>query len=131
MRLDRIQEYSISLKEKSYLIPEEYNKQLMANLEKYDLGKIDEARIATELAMYGEKVNVTEELVRLSSHIKTFNKTIQMKEAVGRKLDFILQEMNREANTIASKSNSFEISSIIIEIKSELEKIREQIQNIE
>ena len=85
----------------------------------------------TEAAIYAEKVNITEELVRLKSHIRQFDKTLHSAESVGRKLDFIVQEINRETNTIASKVNNFGIASIVIEIKSEIEKIREQIQNVE
>ena len=84
-----------------------------------------------EAAIYAEKVNITEELVRLKSHIRQFDKTLHSTESVGRKLDFIVQEINRETNTIASKVNNFGIASIVIEIKSEIEKIREQIQNVE
>jgi len=112
-------------------IPENYAKELNENIEKYKIGVIDSDRIAMEIALYAEKVNITEELVRLDNHLKSFLNIIEKKEPIGRKLDFLLQEINREANTIASKSNSFEISSSVVEIKSELEKIREQIQNIE
>lgn len=83
------------------------------------------------MAVYADRCNITEELVRLKSHLANFRKIIRLKEPVGRKLDFLFQEINREANTIASKSNSFEISTIVVDIKSELEKMREQIQNIE
>lgn len=110
---------------------ERYARELNENLEKYSIGVIDADRVATEIALFAEKINITEELVRLDSHLKNFLNIIEMTEPVGRKLDFLLQEINREANTIASKSNSFEISSSVVEIKSELEKIREQIQNIE
>ena len=110
---------------------EKYAEELNENIEKYNIGVIDRDRIATEIALFAEKINITEELVRLDSHLKNFLKIIEKNEPVGRKLDFLLQEINREANTIASKSNSFEISSSVVEIKSELEKIREQIQNIE
>lgn len=91
----------------------------------------DEARILQEAAIYAEKVNITEELVRLRSHIRQFDQTLCKAESVGRKLDFIVQEINRETNTIASKVNNFGVANIVIEIKSEIEKIREQIQNVE
>lgn len=112
-------------------IPSNYAKQLNDNISEYKIGVIDENRIATEIALYAEKVNITEELVRLASHLESFMKIIEKKEPIGRKLDFLVQEINREANTIASKSNSFDISTSVVEIKSELEKIREQVQNIE
>ena len=91
----------------------------------------DENRILTECAIFADKVAVDEELVRLESHFKAFLEFLNSKEAVGRKLDFLLQEMNRETNTIGSKCSDSEIAHTVVEMKSELEKIREQIQNIE
>lgn len=97
-----------------------------------DMGiQIDEARIAHEIAIFADKTNVTEEIVRLKSHFDQIADIIGQGGAAGRKLDFLVQEMNREVNTIGSKSPDFEISNDVIELKSELEKIREQIQNIE
>ncbi|MDK9709634.1 YicC/YloC family endoribonuclease [Acidaminobacter sp.] len=97
-----------------------------------DMGiQIDEARIAHEIAIFADKTNVTEEIVRLKSHFDQIADIIDQGGAAGRKLDFLVQEMNREVNTIGSKSPDFEISNDVIELKSELEKIREQIQNIE
>ncbi|MDR5658330.1 YicC/YloC family endoribonuclease [Serpentinicella sp. ANB-PHB4] len=93
--------------------------------------QIDDNRLAMEVAIYADKSNVTEEVVRLSSHIKQFEKSLDQTDSVGRKLDFIIQEMNREVNTIGSKTNDIIISNIVVELKSELEKIREQVQNIE
>ena len=87
--------------------------------------------MATELIVYADKVCVDEETVRLRSHIQNMKNTLQKDEAIGRKLDFIAQEMNREANTILSKANDKELSENAIELKTEIEKIREQIQNIE
>ena len=91
----------------------------------------DENRILTECAIFADKVAVDEEIVRLNSHFGAFLDFINAKEAVGRKMDFLLQEMNRETNTIGSKCSNTEIARIVVEMKSELEKIREQIQNIE
>lgn len=97
-----------------------------------DMGiQIDEVRIAHEIAIFADKTNVTEEIVRLKSHFDQIADIIDQGGAAGRKLDFLVQEMNREVNTIGSKSPDFEISNDVIELKSELEKIREQIQNIE
>ncbi len=93
--------------------------------------EIDENRLANELAFFADKSDITEELTRLTSHIRQFDQCLKATECVGRKLDFILQEMLREINTIGSKSGSLSISNLVIEAKSELEKIREQIQNIE
>lgn len=97
-----------------------------------DMGiQIDEARIAHEIAIFADKTNVTEEIVRLKSHFDQITSILDTGGATGRKLDFLVQEMNREVNTIGSKSPDFDISNDVIELKSELEKIREQIQNIE
>jgi uncharacterized protein (TIGR00255 family) len=93
--------------------------------------EVDPSRIIQEVAIYSDKVNITEEIVRLHSHLKQFYDIIESKTPVGRKLDFLIQEFNREANTIASKSNDAVITREIVDIKGEIEKIREQIQNIE
>lgn len=92
---------------------------------------VDEGRLLTEVTIFADKVCVDEEIVRLRSHIETTRKTLLEGGSIGRKLDFIAQEMNREANTILSKANDLEISNCAIELKTEIEKVREQIQNIE
>ena len=92
---------------------------------------IDENRILTECAIFADKVAVDEELVRLDSHFGAFLEFLEASEPVGRKMDFLLQEMNRETNTIGSKCSDSDIARTVVEMKSELEKIREQIQNIE
>lgn len=92
---------------------------------------VDEQRILTEAAIFSEKTAVDEETVRLRSHISQFRSLLDTEDIVGRKLDFIIQEMNREANTIGSKVQSLDITRVVIDIKSEIEKIREQVQNIE
>lgn len=92
---------------------------------------IDEARVLTEVAIFADKVSTDEETDRLCSHIKEFDKMLDSKEPVGRRMDFLIQEMNRETNTIGSKCNDIEVSKMVVEIKAEIEKIREQIQNIE
>ncbi len=92
---------------------------------------IDENRMMMEIAIFADRCNIDEELVRLNSHISQFRDTLEMDVPIGRKLDFLLQEMNREVNTIGSKANDLMVSKKVIEIKSELEKIREQTQNIE
>jgi len=91
----------------------------------------DESRIITEAAIYAEKISIAEEIVRLKSHFSQFEKIVRENAPVGRKLDFLLQEINREINTIGSKSLEVEIANRVIEAKSEIEKIREQVQNIE
>jgi uncharacterized protein (TIGR00255 family) len=93
--------------------------------------QIDESRLAQEVAMLADRMDITEELVRLRSHFKQFFSVISLSEPVGRKLDFLLQEINREVNTIGSKANDADIAALVVEMKSELEKVREQVQNIE
>jgi uncharacterized protein (TIGR00255 family) len=93
--------------------------------------QIDEQRILTEVAIYADKVAIDEELVRLSSHFDAFYDIVKSNEPAGRKLDFLLQEMNRETNTIGSKAANTETAHLVVSIKNELEKIREQVQNIE
>lgn len=93
--------------------------------------EIDESRIALEVAILSDKSAIDEEITRLKSHLSQFKDTLELDEAIGRKLDFIIQEMNREANTIASKSIDINMTNYVIEIKNTIEKIREQVQNIE
>lgn len=92
---------------------------------------VDEARLAQEIALLADRSDITEELVRFGSHLQQFDETLLMEEPVGRKLDFLLQELNREVNTVGSKANDAEIASCVVQLKAELEKIREQVQNIE
>ncbi|MBQ8764892.1 MAG: YicC family protein [Clostridia bacterium] len=91
----------------------------------------DETRLLTEVAIFSDKVNVNEETVRLRSHVDQFTKMLDEGGSVGRKIDFLIQEMNREINTIGSKSNDLDIARIVIDVKAEIEKLREQIQNVE
>ena len=91
----------------------------------------DEARLLTEVAIFADKVNVNEETVRLRSHVEQFTKMLEDGGCVGRKIDFLIQEMNREINTIGSKSNDLDVARIVIDVKAEIEKLREQIQNVE
>jgi uncharacterized protein (TIGR00255 family) len=92
---------------------------------------VDEARLSQEVAIFAEKSDITEEIVRFRSHIGQFLEMLHSDEAIGRKVDFLIQEMNREVNTIGSKSSDADISRQVIEIKSELAKLREQVQNLE
>lgn len=111
---------------------EEHRKKLLLKVKELLSDKqMDEAVLATEMIVYADKVCVDEETVRLRSHINTLRDTLNEGDNIGRKLDFIAQEMNREANTILSKANDIEISNKAIDLKTEIEKIREQIQNIE
>lgn len=91
----------------------------------------DETRLLTEVAIFADKVNVNEETVRLRSHIEQFGQMLADGGSVGRKIDFLIQEMNREINTIGSKSNDLDVARIVIDVKAEIEKLREQIQNVE
>ncbi len=107
---------------------EKLYKKLSEILESKD---IDQQRILTESAIFAEKIAVDEETVRLRSHVSQFRELVNSDESIGRKLDFIVQEMNRETNTIGSKAQDLSITKIVVDMKAELEKIREQIQNIE
>ena len=110
----------------------EYNEKLLQRMRTVlEDTHVDEQRLLTEAAIYADKVAVAEETVRLRSHIDQLHELFESKEAVGRKLDFLVQEINREANTIGSKAQDVEIARRVIDIKAEVEKIREQIQNIE
>lgn len=100
-------------------------------LDERGISGIDESRIVTECALFADKTAIDEELVRLNSHFDSFDKALESREPIGRRVDFILQEMNREVNTIGSKANNVEITNCVVDMKSELEKIREQIQNVE
>ena len=93
--------------------------------------QIEESRIASEVVIFADKICTDEETVRLRSHIAHMKDTLESAEGIGRKLDFIAQEMNREANTILSKANDLEVSNYAIDLKTGIEKVREQIQNIE
>ena len=113
-------------------ILEEYKTRLRDKIrETLEDREMDESRILTEVTIFADKICVDEETVRLRSHISAMKEALLAGGAVGRKLDFIAQEMNREANTILSKSNDMELSSVAIDLKTEIEKIREQVQNIE
>ncbi len=120
------------IKERSPEILSEYKRKLEEKVkELLNNEKIDESRILTEVTIFADKICVDEEIVRLESHIDTMKKELIEGGGVGRKLDFMAQEMNREANTILSKANDLEVSNRAIDLKTEIEKIREQVQNIE
>ena len=120
------------IEKRSPQIMEEYHRRLEDKIKEI-LGdrQMDDGRIATEVTIYADKVCVDEETVRLRSHINTTKDTLLEGGSIGRKLDFIAQEMNREANTILSKANNIQISDTGINLKTSIEKVREQIQNIE
>ena len=131
-RLDEIDENINEIFKNSTGLVEEYVVKLEERIkELLKTEEIDKTRIAQEVVIYADKCSVQEEVTRLKSHIGQFRNLINTDQAVGKKLDFLIQEMNRETNTIGSKANNLEITNNVIDIKTELENIREQIQNIE
>lgn len=112
-------------------VVEEYRDRLAQRLSALLEGEIDEARFATEVAIFADRAAIDEELVRLESHIAQIRSTAELSEPVGRKLDFLVQELNREVNTIGSKASDAEIAQCVVAAKGEIEKLREQVQNIE
>ncbi len=131
-RLDFIAEKVSMIEKRSPETVKEYSQKLLTRMNEI-LGDvhIDEQRILTEAAIYADKIAVAEETVRLSSHMAQLKEFLVSDEAIGRKMDFLVQEMNREANTIGSKAQDVDIARAVLDIKAEIEKIREQIQNIE
>ena len=131
-KLDHMEELVAFVEKRSPEIMKEYRSKLESKVKEL-LGDttIDESRIATEVIIYADKICVDEETVRLRSHIEHARKCLNEDGGIGRKMDFIAQEMNREANTTLSKANDIEISNAAIDLKTEIEKVREQIQNIE
>ncbi|MCI1943849.1 YicC/YloC family endoribonuclease [Clostridium luticellarii] len=131
-KCNNIKDLVNNIEGRSLNVVEEYREKLSARLKEL-LGKcpVDENRLAMEVALFADKSCIDEEIVRLNSHIIQFKDALNVDEPVGRKLDFILQEMNREANTIASKSTNLEVTQLVLSVKNEIEKVREQIQNVE
>ncbi len=132
-KLYRIETIVLEIEKRSPMVVLEYKdrlKERISELMDKDIN-IDEDRITSEVVIFADKSNINEEIVRLKSHVKQFLSILEENESVGRKLDFLIQEMNREINTIGSKANDMLISQNVVEIKSELEKIREQVQNVE
>jgi len=123
--IDRIEKYSKSS-------PLDYKDKFLSKIKKLTEGlNVDEGRIELEAAIFAEKTDITEEITRLKSHLIQFDDLLNSEESVGRKMDFLTQEINREVNTIGSKTNDIEVTSLVVLVKSELEKIREQARNIE
>jgi len=130
-RIAKIEQVIKDIEERAPQVVTEYRNGLKQRMEKLLEGEIEEGRLLTEVAYFAEKANINEELVRMCSHIELFRHALTEEGAIGRKLDFILQEMYREINTIGSKAGDTAIARAVVEVKSELEKIREQVQNIE
>lgn len=133
-RIDKIGEYILFVEGRAPQIAEEYREKLFSRMR--DLlsavgAEPDESRLLQEAALFADRTSITEELVRLGSHLLQLRETLLADDSVGRKLDFIIQEVNRETNTIGSKANDSAVANMVLEIKSEIEKVREQIQNIE
>ena len=132
MRLGLLSETVAKIEEKEPLVVEEYREKLKARLkEALEDSEIDEARFNSEIVYFADKCSITEEIVRLKSHIKNCGEALSGEAAGGRNMDFIIQEMNRELNTIGSKAQDIEITNSVLFGKGEVEKIREQVQNIE
>lgn len=133
LRIKHIQEVTSEIISQAPQVKHHYQQLLEERLREFlnDRVELDEGKILHEVCLYAEKSNIDEELIRLASHADQFLKLVLTNVPIGRKLDFVLQEMNREVNTIGSKAHSFKISEHVVELKSELEKIREQVQNIE
>lgn len=123
--VSKVEEFADTIPKAFKVKLEERVKELLGNVD------IDESRIAMEVCMLADKATVDEEIIRLRSHINQVRETLNLNDPIGRKLDFIVQEMNRETNTIGSKSSDIQMTNIVIDIKNILEKIREQVQNIE
>ena len=130
-RLARLEEQREEVKQHAPQIAADYRAHLTAVLAEFRAVMPDETRIMQEAALYADRVNVTEELVRLASHFAQFRTILAEEEPVGRRLDFLLQEINRETNTIGSKVNSAAIQQVVVAMKNEVEKLREQVQNLE
>jgi uncharacterized protein (TIGR00255 family) len=131
-RLGLIKEYLDSIEEKSPMVVDEYKEKLRNRIEMISEGiEADGARLVQEVAIFAGRCDITEEIVRARSHLAQFYNYMSMQDSIGRRLDFLVQELNREINTISSKASNASISANAVEVKAELEKIREQIQNIE
>lgn len=131
-RIDYLEELRNKISEKSPLVVSIYRDKLKSRIKELTDGDVvDENRLALEVALFADKCSIDEELVRLGSHYAQFNSFLREKASTGRKLDFLIQEINREVNTIGSKANDLDITKYVVEMKSELEKLREQVQNIE
>ena len=131
-RIGRIGQLVKDVEVRAPLVVADYRERLTRRLEEIlPAGILDAGRLAMEVALFGERSDITEELKRLGSHLTQLDTTLEAGDAVGRKFDFLLQEVNREVNTIGSKANDLTVTGAVVEMKSELEKIREQVQNIE
>ncbi len=130
--VDAMAKYREEILLRAPLVVEDYRRKLTERIESVlSDTEIDRARLATEIALFADRACIDEELVRLNSHITQFRAYLEAEEPIGRKMDFIIQEMNRECNTIGSKANDAELTNTVLLCKAEIEKLREQIQNVE
>lgn len=131
-RIDSLEAIRDNISDLAHLVPEKALSQISDFLEKLDLrGQLDPQRLEAEVALLAQRADVTEELTRLAAHLASLRSTLNEGGAVGRRLDFVVQEVHREINTIGAKAGITEVSSLIVQFKTELEKLREQVQNIE
>ncbi|MBO9130217.1 YicC/YloC family endoribonuclease [Bacillus sp. 165] len=130
-RLDDIEQCVNAIIPYAPAVVEKYRERVENKLKELQTMQIDEQRLLTEVTLFADRCDITEETVRLNSHLEQFKEALHSEDPVGRKLDFIVQEMHREINTIGSKANDLTISKYVVEMKNNLEKIREQVQNIE
>lgn len=132
LKCSSIEQLVNNIAEKSGLVVEQYKTKLNDRIkELIGDNNVDENRLAMEVAIFSDKACIDEEIVRLRSHVLQLRESLNSNEPIGRKLDFIVQEMNREANTIASKANDVDLIHLVLDVKNEIEKIREQVQNIQ
>lgn len=132
LKINQVEEMILEIEEKAPLVPVLYKEKLYNRMKEIlEDSKLDESRLYAEVTVYTDRACIDEEIVRLKSHISQLKSTLDINEPIGRKLDFILQEVNRETNTIGSKANDLGITKLVVEMKNTGEKIREQIQNLE
>jgi len=131
-RLDLLEQYADEISKRAPELVEEYRDRLNDKVQNMlkDVA-VDENRLAQEVAFFAERSDITEELVRIRSHLEQFREYLSMDDALGRRLDFLIQEFNREVNTLSTKASDSFVSKIVVEMKAELEKLREQVQNVE
>jgi len=131
-RLDLLEELLEAARQRAPLVPQEWRIKLQERLARLETGfEVDPQRLAQEIALFADRCDISEELSRFKSHLEQFRELSTSEEPVGRQMDFLVQELNRETNTMGSKSNDVELTRQVVAIKAELEKIREQVQNIE
>ncbi|AGN36188.1 YicC family protein [Bacillus paralicheniformis] len=129
--IERLEKLTDDIAELAPKVVGHYRERLEARLEEWSTDGLDESRLLTEVALFADRSDITEEVTRLKSHFRQFRDICEAGGAAGRKLDFLVQELNREANTIGSKANDHQITKHVVEMKSSIEKIKEQVQNIE